>query len=656
MPNAPIRNRANAPAPTPTSANKIVRGDRAAVAAGSSGASTDLVPGADPTPAPSGGGNVTGPGSAVDGDIAVFDGTTGKKIKDSGLTPLGLIGSGTLAGAFGLLTANAVFTQKTIAYPGGGTIQVRFDLGNFAFIACGVGTLNLSPAGSAGLVAGRSQSIFVENTSGGNITLTLNPNWTVAGGAPALISAGQNIELFFFVNGTAETDVSVGIIISDNFSTTPAGPIGDGTHVAQVTVDAKGRVTALASVAISFPAAASDYPFNVKNYGAVGDGSTDDTAAIQNACNALTTAGRGCLFFPDGRYIISSTIILGSGMTYNGTGGLPYNANWTIRGSGRNAAVLIQTTNGQGGIYVNLTGGSNIAWNRAEVVDLGIRVANGVTGSQALMLDYGVTPVVSAENVDGSTVHGLDIGRDATGFSKGWTTGIFVQNPWKASIFDIHAFGCDDGNVVPTSGAGSGAAIQLLGGFNVIIDHIYGSFWLRGMEFDAVGGSGVQGFMSSDVIFVAVQEGIHVYPGAVVTSLCLTNWLVDQGNSPNAGLANVAFYIDGDSVNKFGSCTFSGCNFFQVGGVAVSCGILLNNISYSTFQGCNGFASGTSGWCQITGTSEYNVFNGCIYGSHGIYGSINLGAGTDNNQFNNTQGATFTNGGGGGNTNKTTMY
>jgi len=33
----------------------------------------------------SGSGDVTGPGSAVDGDIAVFDGVTGKKIKDSGV-------------------------------------------------------------------------------------------------------------------------------------------------------------------------------------------------------------------------------------------------------------------------------------------------------------------------------------------------------------------------------------------------------------------------------------------------------------------------------------------------------------------------------------------------------------------------------------------
>lgn len=48
----------------------------------------DFVP-----PASSGGGsgNVTGPGSAVDGDVAVFDGATGKKIKDSGIAAAALV-------------------------------------------------------------------------------------------------------------------------------------------------------------------------------------------------------------------------------------------------------------------------------------------------------------------------------------------------------------------------------------------------------------------------------------------------------------------------------------------------------------------------------------------------------------------------------------
>ena len=43
--------------------------------------------------------------------------------------------------------------------------------------------------------------------------------------------------------------------------------------------------------------------FNVKAYGAKGDGSTDDTTAINSAIAAVNSAGHGILFFPQGVYV-----------------------------------------------------------------------------------------------------------------------------------------------------------------------------------------------------------------------------------------------------------------------------------------------------------------------------------------------------------------
>ncbi|HEX2865859.1 MAG TPA: glycosyl hydrolase family 28-related protein [Ignavibacteriales bacterium] len=49
--------------------------------------------------------------------------------------------------------------------------------------------------------------------------------------------------------------------------------------------------------------------FNVKiDFSAVGDGLADDTNAIQNALNAVSTNGRGTVFFPSGIYKISSPL------------------------------------------------------------------------------------------------------------------------------------------------------------------------------------------------------------------------------------------------------------------------------------------------------------------------------------------------------------
>lgn len=50
--------------------------------------------------------------------------------------------------------------------------------------------------------------------------------------------------------------------------------------------------------------------YNVLEYGAVGDGSTDATTAIQNAIDAAYAASGGVVYFPAGRYKVSSTLTL----------------------------------------------------------------------------------------------------------------------------------------------------------------------------------------------------------------------------------------------------------------------------------------------------------------------------------------------------------
>jgi len=70
--------------------------------------------------------------------------------------------------------------------------------------------------------------------------------------------------------------------------------------------------------------------YNVEDYGAVHDGETDDTEAIQDAINACVTGGGGDVYFPIGIYLLSgalkSTVLIDG---YN----VPYNSQLYIPAS-----------------------------------------------------------------------------------------------------------------------------------------------------------------------------------------------------------------------------------------------------------------------------------------------------------------------------------
>lgn len=80
---------------------------------------------------------------------------------------------------------------------------------------------------------------------------------------------------------------------------------------------------------------------SVKDFGAVGDGVADDTAAINSAITAVSTTG-GKVFFPKGTYKVTSTITITS------------SAGVTLEGESRTASVI--KTNQATGVVISITG------------------------------------------------------------------------------------------------------------------------------------------------------------------------------------------------------------------------------------------------------------------------------------------------------------
>jgi hypothetical protein len=209
----------------------------------------------------SGLGNVIGPASATANAIAVYNGTTGKIIKDSlKLTPGGVIVGD---------TDSQTLTNKTLTTPtigdfsnathghqnaaGGGTLDAA---------AVATGQLALARGGSgADLSAtGGTHQVLRQSTLGGAVTVSQLAASDVSGLAASATTDttnASNISSGTLPAGrmpalTGDITTSAGAVATTLATVNSgSGTTGDASHVAQVTTNAKGLVTAQSSVAIS---------------------------------------------------------------------------------------------------------------------------------------------------------------------------------------------------------------------------------------------------------------------------------------------------------------------------------------------------------------------------------------------------------------------
>jgi hypothetical protein len=83
--------------------------------------------------------------------------------------------------------------------------------------------------------------------------------------------------------------------------------------------------------------------YNVKNYGAKGDGKTDDTKAVQKALNAVSKV-KGTVYFPKGTYLIDATQSLN------------VKANTKVIGDGSSTIIRASNGSGFGSSLITLSG------------------------------------------------------------------------------------------------------------------------------------------------------------------------------------------------------------------------------------------------------------------------------------------------------------
>lgn len=213
-----------------------------------------------------------------------------------------------------------------------------------------VGLVTLSPVAIGDTVIALNQVVGAANTQfrlkigaeivvvtngGGTATVTVTrgqentaPNSYPAGMAVKLdLTAGGLINYISqTIAGTPSSGVqSVGAGSHVTVTGTASNPIVNASGVVQsVTAGTNVTVTGTTANPIINASGGSGPTapyFNVKDYGAKGDGSTDDTVAIQNASNAASGAQNntgGVVWFPAGQYLVTGQLVsasewLGSG-------------------------------------------------------------------------------------------------------------------------------------------------------------------------------------------------------------------------------------------------------------------------------------------------------------------------------------------------------
>lgn len=201
------------------------------------------------------------------------------------------------------------------------TAPMVFDTVDKELWVYGAGAWNLinSSGGGGGgvtVVTSTSADLTVANPST-TPTLTVNsaPKWS----APRTISYTGDATGSGAVDGSA----NVGVALSLAAVNANVGSFGDAGHVAQITVDAKGRITAAGNVAIpggtvtsvGITALNTGALFTISNSPITSSGNIGINAIAQNANTVLAGAVSGGASFPVFRQLIAADIAGGVGVT-----------------------------------------------------------------------------------------------------------------------------------------------------------------------------------------------------------------------------------------------------------------------------------------------------------------------------------------------------
>lgn len=187
--------------------------------------------------------------------------------------------------------------------------------------------------------------------------------------------------------------------------------------------------------------------YNVKSptYGALGDGSHDDTVAIQAALNAANAAGGGVVYLPAGQYKISAALTM-----YNRI---------TLRGDGDYVTNIVQTSTTANGLV-----GSSLIY----IIIEHLRLTGPGTGT--------------GEGINFTTEFDYCILRDMS--TTGWgSTGIEIEQPIVTNLTRVTSFNNGGAGIFIHDNLTTGAGTSVSFDSCWTHDNVSNGFSIRGMTY-----------------------------------------------------------------------------------------------------------------------------------------------------------------------------
>jgi Pectate lyase superfamily protein len=229
----------------------------------------------------------------------------------------------------------------------------------------GSGTFNINTSGQP-VVTGTTISTTAFNALTADLATGLTNAITRDGQSPATanIPMGGNKITGLAAGTTSGDSLRFEQVLSTTTSETTLPFIASGTGAVATTVQAKLREIV-----------------SVKDFGAIGNGSTNDYAAVQAAITAVTAAGGGIVFFPAGTYLCNSQLVIADAakVTLAGTNRasvIKKGFNGALISLGSECWIDGVYIDGNGGTYtgtgVSITTGAldNVSWRRITNTDI----------------------------------------------------------------------------------------------------------------------------------------------------------------------------------------------------------------------------------------------------------------------------------------------